>query len=272
MSSMKAEKIGSRGFLFPFKDPFLTNVYVIIGAERVYVLDTFLGPESMEIVKQTIEDEGHGGRPLVVFNSHGDYDHYWGNAAFDSALIIGHEECRERIIAESETALIENQEQKKGEVIIKAPFVVFSERLSFPDDGFTFFHTPGHTTDSASCFDEEDKVLFVGDNVETPLPYVYNTDISQFHKTLKSCLEMDWDVMIASHAPPLYDRVLFERNIEYLEGLKNWSIELSTLTEDELHLHSHNLRFLEENLSKKSLTSKAKIHFEEMRKEKERSH
>jgi glyoxylase-like metal-dependent hydrolase (beta-lactamase superfamily II) len=263
---MKFEKIGSRGLLFPFKDPFLTNVYVIMGAKRVFVLDTFLGPDSMEIVKQAIKDEGYGDRPIVVFNSHGDYDHYWGNAAFDTALIISHEECRNRIITESEEALKANQKQKKGEVIITPPALVFSERLSFPEDGLTFFHTPGHTTDSTSCYDEVDKVLFVGDNVETPLPYVYNTDIAQFYNTLKSYLECDWDAMIASHAHPLHDKILLERNIEYLEKLQDWSTDLLTLPEDEMHMHFHNIKYLEENISETELSTAAKFHIAEMKK------
>ncbi|MFW9794687.1 MAG: MBL fold metallo-hydrolase, partial [Candidatus Thorarchaeota archaeon] len=146
------------------------------------------------------------------------------------------------------------------------PSLVFSERISFPEDCLTFYHTPGHTTDSASCFDEVDKVLFVGDNVETPLPYVYNTNIAQFSETLKSYLDIDWNVMVASHAPPLYDRDLLERNIEYLSNLQNWRIDLSKLTEDELHLHSHNIRYLEENYRKAELTSKMKKHFEEVKK------
>ncbi|MFW9794941.1 MAG: MBL fold metallo-hydrolase, partial [Candidatus Thorarchaeota archaeon] len=118
---MQIEKIGSRGLLFPFDDPFLTNVYVIIGTDRVYVLDTFLGSESMAVVKEALDIEGQGNKSFVVFNSHGDYDHYWGNAVLDGALIIGHEECRTRILTESDEALLANEEQKKGEVIIKAP-------------------------------------------------------------------------------------------------------------------------------------------------------
>ncbi|MFW9788245.1 MAG: MBL fold metallo-hydrolase [Candidatus Thorarchaeota archaeon] len=263
---MKPLRIGSRGLLFAFQDPFLTNVYVIIGQERVYVIDTFLGMDSMKVVEQTLMDEGYSNLPVIVFNSHGDYDHYWGNAAFDDALVLGHRECRDRILAESEEALRVNSEQKKGEVIIKAPSQVFSSRISFPNDGITFFHTPGHTTDSSSCIDETDKMLFVGDNVETPLPYVYNTNIAQFSQTLKDYLEIDWDVMIASHAPPLYDKKLLYRNIEYLEGLKEWNLEISALTEDELHLHIHNISYLRQNLSMNDLSSAAKQHFKEMEK------
>ncbi|MGY5873621.1 MAG: MBL fold metallo-hydrolase, partial [Candidatus Thorarchaeota archaeon] len=212
LSSMQVLKIGTRGLLFPFDNPYLTNVYVVIGKERLFILDTFLGLESMDFVKQTISDEGYGDLPVVIFNSHGDYDHYWGNAAWKKSLIIGHEECRARILAESEEALTKNRGHMRGEVIIKVPHLTFRNRLSFPDEGLTFYHTPGHTTDSTSCYDEVDKVLFVGDNVETPLPYVYNTDVTQFYKTLKSYLEIDWKFMIASHAPPLENKSLLEKN------------------------------------------------------------
>ena len=263
---MKAEKIGSRGFLFSFKDPFLTNIYVIIGAERVFILDTFLGIDSMKVVKQTLVNEGCDNLPIVIFNSHGDYDHYWGNAAFDDAIIIGHEQCRERILKEHEEALKANKEQKKGDVILKAPSLVFTERLSFPDDEVMFFHTPGHTIDSSSCLDEQNRILFVGDNVETPLPYVYNSNINQFYNTLKSYLEIDWDVMIASHAPLLHDSNLLNRNIEYLNGLRDWSLDLTTLSKDEYHLHSHNIDFLVETIPSKELSSAAKRHIAYMKK------
>ncbi|MFW9835152.1 MAG: MBL fold metallo-hydrolase [Candidatus Thorarchaeota archaeon] len=259
--NMKVEKIGSRGLLFPFKDPFLTNVYVIFGNERVYVLDTFLGIDSMVTVKKEIRERGFGDLPVVVFNSHGDYDHYWGNAAFEDALIIGHELCRTRVLREHEQAIQANEEQKKGEVILKAPSLVFSERLSFPNDEVTFFHTPGHTVDSSSCLDARDRVLFVGDNVETPLPYVYNTNIAQFYHTIKSYHDIDWDVMIASHAFPQLDTTLLDRNIKYLDDFQNWRVDLSSLTNGELHLHIHNIRYYEEAIPESETTPEMKKHF-----------
>jgi len=263
---MKFRKIGSRGLLFPFTDPFPTNVYVIIGHERIYVLDTFLGSESMALVKEGLESEGHEGKPIVVFNSHGDFDHYWGNSAFEGALIIGHEECRTRILAESDEALLVNKERKKGEVVVRAPSLVFENRLSFPDDGLTFFHTPGHTIDSSSCYDETDRILFVGDNVESPLPYVYNTNVVQYIETLKSYLDLDWDVMIASHDPPLHDKTLLEKNIKYLTDLQSWKIDIASLTEGELHQHINNIKYLEDNINDSQLTKEARQHFDDMKK------
>jgi glyoxylase-like metal-dependent hydrolase (beta-lactamase superfamily II) len=263
---MNPEQISSNCYLFPFKDPFLTNVLVIKGIERIYVLDTFLGIDSMEIVKDVITNELGSSMPIVVFNSHGDYDHYWGNGAFGDTLIVGYDLCRKRILTESQEALEKHKGEKQGEVLVKAPNLTFSDKIKFPTDGLTFFHTPGHTRDSASCYFEKEKILFVGDNVETPLPYTFSTDLFQFGKTLKSYLEIDWDVMIASHAPALYDKALLQRNIEYIESLVDWSIELSTLNKDELHFHLHNMNFLKENMNIDKVSPEAKRHFEEVSK------
>ncbi|MGY5864063.1 MAG: MBL fold metallo-hydrolase [Candidatus Thorarchaeota archaeon] len=263
---MKVEKIGSRGLLFSFKDPYLTNVYVIIGKEQVFILDTSLGSEPMRFVKETLEKQDYEDRPIVIFNSHGDYDHYWGNAVFDDALIIGHLYCRSRILEEGKGALRKYKDHKRGDVVIKAPSLTFYKRLEFPDEGISFFHTPGHTIDSASCFDDIDKVLFVGDNVESPIPYVYNTNVGQFTKTLMSYRGIEWKVMLASHDSPIHDQILLERNIEYISNLQNWTVDLPELSEDELHLHAHNVSYLEKNLIESMLTPAAKRHIEALKK------
>lgn len=51
MSSRQIEKIDSRGLLFSFEDPYLTNVYVIIDNEQVFVLDTSLGSEPLRYMQ-----------------------------------------------------------------------------------------------------------------------------------------------------------------------------------------------------------------------------
>ncbi|MHA2151775.1 MAG: hypothetical protein ACXAAQ_07320 [Candidatus Thorarchaeota archaeon] len=72
--------------------------------------------------------------------------------------------------------------------------------------------------------------------------------------------------MIASHDPPLHDDSLLEKNIEYVSSLQKWSIDLSELTEEELHVHVHNIKFLKENIDKTNLSSAAKLHIAEMKK------
>jgi cyclase len=138
---------------------------LINGDNHVFLCDTFLGMEPMEQVKEYIKDNKMGSKPVVVFNSHGDFDHYWGNGSFKSSMILSHELCRMRIEKESAEALVSFQGNKQGMVEILLPNTVFSERILFADDDVEFYYTPGHAVDSASCFDHRDRVLFVGDSI-----------------------------------------------------------------------------------------------------------
>ena len=70
---MEVLKVGSRGYLFTWMKPYHTNVYVIIGERHVFVIDTFLGIEPMEDLKNALPHEGIENMPFVVFNTHVDY-------------------------------------------------------------------------------------------------------------------------------------------------------------------------------------------------------
>lgn len=248
---MKTEKIGRRGYLLTFDEVYLTNIYIIQGDEHTFLLDTYLGPEAMVLVKKELEERGLGELPLVIFNSHADYDHHWGNCAFEGSTIISHTKCRKRIFNETEQALIDHEEEKSGVVIMKLPNFTFSKGVSFPDEDIHFFHSPGHTLDSASCYDAKDKVLFVGDNVESPFPYLNNVNFEQYIHTLEEYLRYDWTAMIAGHDPIMTNTNLVRRNLTYLLSFLNWDFDLESMDELELHRHvEHNLVALKDELMK----------------------
>jgi cyclase len=246
---MLSHKIGTRGILVSFDDPYYTNIYIIIGCEHVFVLDTFLGNDPMSLVKKIIVDENSAHLPIIIFNSHADYDHYWGNGAFENATIVGHDLCRKRILSEGKTALMEYASHKRGDVQIRPPAQTFRETLNFKDDRLFFFYTPGHTTDSSSCYDEVDKLLFVGDNIESPIPYMNQPNFDEYIHTLERYNDFQWKFLIAGHDPPLETKDLLNRNINYLDSFRKWSINLGALTKAELHRHiGHNLVTLREQL------------------------
>jgi cyclase len=248
---MKSTKISTRGMLVSFEDPYRTNVYIIFGDDHVFVLDTFLGPDSMNYVLQEIEDRDSGNLPIVVFNSHADYDHYWGNCAFVGSDIVSHELCKKRILFESEDALIKHANEKKGEVLIVPPTITFQDTLRFENDEVIFFYSPGHTIDSSSCFDKKDRVLFVGDNVESPIPYLNHANFDQYIKTLEMYLEIDSKAMIAGHDPVMQSSDLIYQNLRYLSSFKSWEFELESMESTELHRHiEHNLETLKDELMK----------------------
>jgi glyoxylase-like metal-dependent hydrolase (beta-lactamase superfamily II) len=106
---MEYGRVGSRGHLFTWMEPYHTNVYVIDGHKHVFVVDTFLGPGPMEEVKARLAGEGVRGKPFVVFNTHADYDHYWGNQSFEGSTIVAHESALLRIRTQGEEGLKENR-------------------------------------------------------------------------------------------------------------------------------------------------------------------
>ena len=237
---MELHRISERCVVFPFDDPYLTNVFIIDGRDQILVCDTSLGPEPMNHVKQFIKDLDST-KQVVVFNSHFHYDHVWGNCVFEENSIYSHERCYAKLRDEGETALKEYENHKRGNVKLVLPNQMFKNRVIFEDGNIEFFYSPGHTDDSSSCIDYVDKVLFVADNVESPIPFLYDSDIEQYLATLTNYLTIDWRTMIASHDPIMSDDSLLRENIEYLEKFSSWSIDLSELDQRTRGRHLMNL-------------------------------
>ena len=259
----KIEKLGERASVVTFDDPYFTNVCVIHGynSEQVFVLDTFLGPDSMKMVKKAIDQQGCSGMPIAVFNSHADYDHVWGNCAFKDSPIFGHELCRQRVVSESEDALRKHSDHQRGKVKILPPNVTFSHRISFPVENITMSHTPGHTPDSSSCHDSVGGILFVGDNVESPAPYVNSLDFDTYLDTLHGYLEMEWKYLLSGHDRLMRDERLILENLEYLESLRNWDFTIDSASREMMHIHLHNLDRLSDELLEAKIPEEARAHY-----------
>ncbi len=238
---MKIIEVGSRGLIFEFEDPYLINVYVIMCENRVYICDTFCGPASMSKIIERVRENGYKDQQIRVFNSHHHYDHIWGNCAFQETKIFSHHKCRDLIEERGQGDLVEFNEHKKGDVRIVMPSMTFSEEIIFHDDCVKFFYSPGHTVDSASCMDMQDRVLFVADNVEAPVPYLYNADFGTYLKTLERYNETDWDYMLSSHDHLMHDDVLLRQNMKYLNDLLRWDVSINEFSERAIATHVMNL-------------------------------
>lgn len=214
---MKIQNVGVRGILFTFYDidGFLTNVYVIIGNKFNFIIDTYLGPEPMDKIAEYINAK-YEKKPFIVFNSHFHWDHIWGNCRFESSLIISQEICRDMMGKYGEKQLQENAKYKRGNVRITYPNIVFKEKMVFCDEGIEIFHSPGHTEDSASLFDTKDSVLFAGDNIEEPIPYLEWDDLKSYRATLEKYLELGPNFIICGHCD-VVDKTLVDNNLYYIK-------------------------------------------------------
>lgn len=242
---MERKNVGSRGTLFTFYDlGIATNVYVINGKHYVYIIDTYLGPDIMKLVNEFIK-EAYGNKPLIVINSHSHWDHVWGNSLYSSSLIIAHEKCKEYIKQQGQEKLEKYKQHKKGDIILTYPNMTFNERICFEDDKVLIYHTPGHTDDSISVFDMEDKVLLAGDNLERPIPYLMSKDLRQYIATIEDYLKVDADIIIGGHTT-CEGKSLISDNLAYVK--KVFSGDIIKIESKEFEdYHNTNLDWLKQN-------------------------
>jgi glyoxylase-like metal-dependent hydrolase (beta-lactamase superfamily II) len=219
--------------------------------------------EPMEQIGEYLKANHIGSKPVVVFNSHGDFDHYWGNGSFKSSMILSHELCRLRIEREGEEALVSFQENKQGKVEILLPNTVFSERIFFADDGVEFYHTPGHTLDSASCFDHFDKVLFVGDNIESPLPHLNELNSKQYTTTLEEYLNRNAKAIVSGHDDLILNDTLIRKNMDYIKNFQTLNVNIASLDKEGKIIHYMNLTTIGEKLRSNGKQEEALNFYEE---------
>jgi cyclase len=215
---MNVKRIGTRGIVFTFFElnGYPTNVFVINGSTHFFVCDTFLGPDSMAEMKAHLMTQ-YTEKPFVIFNSHYHWDHIWGNCAFPDSVILSHHYCRETIAEEGESELEHYKEYTQGNVEICLPTVTFNERILFPQEDVEFFYSPGHTRDSASCLDHVDNTLFVGDNIEAPIPYLFYSGLGEYVRTLELYQQLRVSRLVPGHGEPC-DYSLLHENLEYISA------------------------------------------------------
>lgn len=198
---MEIKKVKNRGVLFTYttSEGWNLNIYVIMGERYNYIIDTGLGPLDVEPIKKYIKDSN---KPIIVINTHYHWDHVWGNSSFENCIIISHKLCREMIEVKWEEMISKNKQYCNSEIKMQLPNLVFEKELYFPEDKIRIIYTPGHTIDSISVIDEEEKIINVsdnvGDNIDEIVPSIY-CEKDLYIDTLLKYREMDFDTCISGH-------------------------------------------------------------------------
>ncbi len=240
---MKIEKIGKRGVFFTFGEgdspfEFSTSVYLINAKEKVFLCDTHTGPKSMDIIKEYISANGWSSKELIVFNSHSDWDHVWGNCAFGGVTIIGHEKTKNRMRERGSYDLERLRRFRNGEVELMLPNLTFAESIEFEEEGIEFVYAPGHTVDSSICIDNEDSVIFAGDLIEYPLPLLNHYDLQGYLQSLEAIRDRSAEVILSAHSG-IVSKELLGNSIDYIRDLIDSGIEMSADERDEEWQDSH---------------------------------
>ncbi|SHO53628.1 MBL fold metallo-hydrolase [Anaerocolumna xylanovorans] len=215
---MRINRIKNRGILFTYDEPgWDLNLYLIRGRKYNYLIDTGLGSLCIEPMKEYLK-----GKETIVINTHYHWDHIWGNGSFQEGIIVSHKLCKDMIQSKWDEMLQKNGNYRMGEILKGLPNLVFDKELIFTEDRIRLFHTPGHTIDSISVLDEEEKVLFAGDNVgdseEDIVPSLY-CDREVYEDTVNKYKELEFDICLSGHNTILKKEVWNNIN-ESLAGSK----------------------------------------------------
>ncbi|MFJ9055852.1 MBL fold metallo-hydrolase [Streptomyces sp. NPDC102409] len=199
----------------------------VIRTERfVALVDTLGTPELCEQALELIADET-AGRPLLVINTHADWDHVWGNAAVEGrAPVIGHRSATARVRSAGAQDTLRTKraaDDRFAGVRLIAPTVTFDTSLTLDGGDLTLelLHTPGHTPDHVAVWIPELRVCLAGDAAEDPLPELWEADaasLEQLTASLDLLRSLAPDHVLPSHGGTT-DPALLDRNLSYFASL-----------------------------------------------------
>lgn len=222
------ERINENLFILRFPELFNANCVLIDSMRRIFIVDTYLGPDSMRPFVKYI-DEHKGARKLFIVNTHSHFDHIWGNCAFPEANLISHQLCLEGMMKESSDVLNDygksHPEWIKGNIEIIYPGIIFTHKLVFYDEDINLEleYLPGHTEDSIILFMTPDRICIAGDAVEDPFPMIQKatqiSNIDVYIENLKKLLCKEPSLVIPGHGNRI-EPELINDNILYLARLR----------------------------------------------------
>lgn len=200
---------------------------VFVRSEKFDVLvDTLGTPEECAQALDLLRGERNG-RPLIVVNSHMDWDHFWGNSAIAGrAPIVAHAAALERLRDPAAGRVLRDKagkDERFRNVELVAPTLTFSGSTVLHGGDLTLelIHTPGHTPDHVAIWISELRVCLAVDSVERPIPKVWSDDprdLRSICSSLGRIRDLDARLVIPAHgqtsSPSLVDE-----NLAYFRAL-----------------------------------------------------
>lgn len=170
-------EIGDRVFVrrYRFYDQ---DIVAVLGGAGALVVDTRSTPAQAREILDDLRDLGSP-RVGVVVNTHGHYDHVFGNSVFRPAVIWGHERCRTMIETTGGRQLervagdLPDLAGELAEVVLDPPDRVFDDAATLDLDGreIRLAHLGrGHTDNDIVVAIPDADVLCAGDLLENGAP------------------------------------------------------------------------------------------------------
>lgn len=157
---------------------------------------------------------GHVGQvtsaPLrVVVNTHHHGDHTHGNYLTYPATIVGHDRCRDNMIAHGisdYTGVFGDPTPVWGELELAPPMLTFGDRMTVHagdiEAELRYIGNPAHTDNDVIGWLPEQKVLFAGDLVfNGGTPFVLMGSVTGALAAIETLRSLDADTIVPGHGP-----------------------------------------------------------------------
>jgi glyoxylase-like metal-dependent hydrolase (beta-lactamase superfamily II) len=217
----------------------LVRAYLVVCRRFVLIYDTLLGPKSGGWLRDAALQLA-GGRPLLVVNSHADWDHYFGNTSFPDPILAS-ALCRARICGEIGARELEKKRQEHPDsyasLRLVCPSIAVEGETTLDGGDLTLklLPTAGHRPDHLALWIPELHTLFPGDCVEDPVPLVDEDStadsdtLRELMASLQQMLALGPEWVLANHAPPQRGTRRMEANLAYLRELANQAGQMESL-------------------------------------------
>ncbi len=189
------------------------NVYLVIGQDSALVIDTGMGAADLFSHLKSLT-----AKPLIVVNTHGHSDHTGANYQFKKVYIhpADLKDAIDSNTPENRKAAAKNMlrdaQPLQGEIFKGTPettmFVPVREGKVFELGGrrIKVIETPGHTPGEICLLDQENKLLFTGDNDNT-LVWLFLPNCRPLHEYLSSLEKLqkmmpEFDTILPGHGIP----------------------------------------------------------------------
>lgn len=215
-----------------FRHEGLVDTAAVVTERYVVLLDTGARPENMEVVMAALA-EVLPGRQLLVLNTHGDWDHYWGNRTFIGldapypAPVLGHVLMPGRVGAEkARAALADLRTEYPGaldRVELLGPTVTFTPPLIIDggDLRLEIIGTPGHQPDHVAVWIPQIRLLWAADAAEHPWPFANDpAALPDLRASLERMLALDPHWALYCHAPGNTSPQIIVNNRAYFDALE----------------------------------------------------
>ncbi len=197
-------EIGDRVFVRRYEF-FDQDIVAILGGSGALVVDTRSTPAHAREILDDLRDLG-APKVGIVVNTHGHFDHAFGNAVFRPAVIWGHERCAAmiRLTGERQRSKVAGHmpelAAELAAVVLDPPEMTFTERASIDLDGRPIelaYLGLGHTDNDIVVRIPDADVLCAGDLVENGAPPSFSDGYP-----------MDWPATLARVLPLIGERTV----------------------------------------------------------------